>query len=151
MTDSDQRKKPLEIVQVAFIVRNIEATIERLSALWEVGPFEIRQADVPDAMVHGRKAHVRARLAFAKTGHIDLELIEPEEGDNIYWEFLRDKGEGVHHLKISTEDFENELAFVKEQGIEVLQSADTVRASYAYLDTEKVAGVIFEILKRKYE
>lgn len=151
MEDRDPRKKPLEIVQVAFVVRNIEATIEKLNSLWEVGPFDIRKVDVPEAIVHGRKAHVRARLAFAKAGPIDLELIEPEEGDNIYWEFLRDKGEGVHHLKIPAGDFENELAFVKEQGIEVLQSADTDRASYAYLDTEKVAGVIFEILKRKYE
>lgn len=147
----DPRKKPLAILQVAFIVRNLEATIEKLNSLWEIGPFDIRQADVPEAIVHGRQAHVKARLAFAKAGPIDLELIEPEEGDNIYWEFLRDRGEGVHHLKIAAQDFKNELAFVQEQGIEVLQSADTERVSYAYLDTEKVAGVIFEILKRKYE
>ena len=147
----DPRKIPLAIVQIAFVVRNIEAYIERLNSLWEVGPFDIRQADVPEAIVHGRRAHVKARLAFAKAGPIDLELIEPEEGDNIYWEFLRDRGEGVHHLKIAGQDFKNELAFVQEQGVEILQSADTDRVSYAYLDTEKVAGVIFEVLKRKYE
>ena len=143
------QQRPLEIVQVAFIVRNIEATVERLNALWKTGPFEIREMDVEDAIVHGRKAHVKARLAFAKAGPIDLELIEPQEGDNIYWEFLQEKGEGVHHLKIPTEDFEGDLAYLKEKGIGVLQSADTARASYAYLDTEGAFGVIFELLQRK--
>ncbi len=28
----------------------------------------------------------------------------------IYWEFLRDRGEGVHHLKIPSSDFEKDLA-----------------------------------------
>ena len=143
------QQRPLEIVQVALIVRNIEATIERLNVLWKIGPFEIREMDVDDAIVHGRKAHVKARLAFAKAGPIDLELIEPEEGDNIYWEFLQARGEGVHHLKIPAQDFESELASLREKGVGVLQSADTARASYAYLDTEGAFGVIFELLQRK--
>ena len=131
-------------------MRNIEETIRKLNSLWKVGPFEIRETDIPDAIVHGRPAHVKAKLAFAKVGPIDLELIEPEEGDNIYWEFLRDRGEGVHHLKIPVSDLESELARVREKGIEVLQSANTSRVNYAYLDTEKMAGVIFELLQRKY-
>ncbi len=147
----EERKPPLEIVQVALVVRNLEATIEKLNSLWQVGPFEIRKTDIPGATVHGRKAHVKGRLAFAKAGPIDLELIEPEEGDNIYWEFLRDRGEGVHHLKIPVPDFEKELARVQGKGIEVLQSAVTDRVSYAYLDTEHIAGVSFELLQRKYE
>lgn len=150
MEEREYEKKPLEIVQVALVVRSIEETIQKLNSLWEVGPFEIREMDVPDAVVHGKKAHVRARLAFAKAGPMELELIEPEEGENIFWEFLRDKGEGVHHLKIPVSDFESELARVRGKGIEVLQSANTSRVSYAYLDTERIAGVIFEILQRKY-
>ena len=143
------KQRPLEIVQVCLIVKNIEATIKRLNALWKIGPFEIREMDAEDAIVHGRKAHVKARLAFAKAGPIDLELIEPQEGDNIYWEFLRTRGEGVHHLKIPAQDFEGELAALQEKGIGVLQSADTARARYAYLDTEGAFGVIFELLQRR--
>jgi methylmalonyl-CoA/ethylmalonyl-CoA epimerase len=150
MKKKHEQRKPLEIFQVALVVRNIETTIEKLNSLWKIGPFEIRTSDVPDAMVHGRKTRVKNRLAFAKAGPVDLELIEPQEGDNIYWEFLRDRGEGVHHLKIPSSDFERDLASVREKGIGVLQSADTQRVSYAYLDTEPVVGVIFELLQRKY-
>jgi len=142
-------KKPLVIVQVALVVRNLEETIGKLNEIWEVGPFDIRTTEIPDAIVHGRKAHVKARLAFAKVGPIDLELIEPEEGDNIYWEFLKQYGEGVHHLKIPSENFSEDLAYYQSKGIGVLQSADTVRTSYAYLDTQPLFGVIFELLQRK--
>ncbi len=148
--EGDRQKRPLEIVQVALVVRNLEDTIRKLTSLWEVGPFEIRKTEHPEGIVHGRKAHIKARLAFAKVGPIELELIEPEEGDNIYWEFLQKKGEGVHHFKIPTQDFESELARIKGKGIGVLQSADSDRVSYAYLDTEKTFGVIFELLQRKY-
>jgi len=150
MAKEEEQKIPLEIVQVALVVRNLEDTIQKLRSLWKVGPFEIRESDNPGGIVHGRKAHIKARLAFAKAGPIDLELIEPVEGENIYWEFLQTKGEGVHHLKIPVQDFESELARIKGKGIGVLQSADSPRVSYAYLDTEKTLGVIFELLQRKY-
>ena len=149
--ESETGKTPLEIVQVSLIVRNIEETIRKLTSLWKVGPFEIRETNHPEAVVHGKKAHVKARLAFAKVGPIELELIEPIKGENIYWEFLQEKGEGVHHLKIPVQDVGREVAKLKEKGIGVLQSADSSRVTYAYLDTEKTFGVIIELLRRKYE
>ncbi len=152
MAEREQKKQLLEIVQIGMVVRNIEATIEKLNALWEIGPFEIRETEIPDALVRGKKTHVKARLAFAKAGPVELELIEPREGsDDIYGEFLRRKGEGVHHLKIPSRNFAGDLAFLQGRGVGVLQSADTERVNYAYLDTEPIAGVIFELLQRKYE
>lgn len=139
----------LEVDQVAIVVRSIENTIRQLSSLWNIGPFEIRELDVPDAVVHGKKTRIRAKLAFAQAGRVQLELIEPGEGENIYQEFLRAKGEGLHHLGIRVSDIESEVSRLKAKGIDVLQSGNTPRVSFAYLDTEGITGLIFEFLQFK--
>ena len=95
------------------------------------------------------RSQPRANLAFAQLGSVELELIEPGEGENIYWEFLRAKGEGVHHFGLFVSDIDRELAKFRERGIEVLQSGNTPDARYAYMDTESLAGIILELLQRK--
>lgn len=139
----------LRINQVAMVVRDIEKTIRHLSSLWDIGPFEIREMDVPDAILHRKQTRVRAKLAFAQVGPIELELIEPGEGENIYQEFLCAKGEGLHHLAIHVSDIESEVSRFKERGIDVLQSGKTPNVSFAYMDTEGITGIIFELLQFK--
>ncbi len=139
----------LKISQVGIVVRDIEKTIKNLSVLWDIGPFQRREIDLPDGIVHGKRKRIRAKLAFVQVGSIELELIEPGEGENIYQEFLCTKGEGLHHLAIHVSDIEGEVSRFKQRGIDVLQSGKTPRVSFAYMDTESIAGVIFELLQFK--
>lgn len=141
----------LKISQLAIVVRDIEKTIRHLSSLLDIGPFQKREIDLPDAIIHGKQTRLRAKLAFAQAGPVELELIEPGEGDNIYQEFLYAKGEGVHHVGIFVSDIEKELTWFNERGIGVLQSGNTPRVSFAYMDTEGIVGVIFELLQLKQD
>ncbi len=149
MEHRQQGMRPLKIDQVAIVVNNVDETIKQLSTLWNIGPFRFHEIDLPDAVVHGKQTRLRAKLAFAQAGPVELELIEPGEGENIYAEFLRAKGEGIHHFGIHVSDIESELAKFKEKGIEVLQSGNTTGTSFAYMDTEGIVGAIFELLQRK--
>ena len=149
MERRQQDMSPLNIEQVSIVVRDMEKAIKQVCSLWNVGPFQIHEIDVPDAMVRGKQTRLRAKLALAQAGPVELELIEPGEGENIYWEFLRAKGEGVHHLGVYVSDIESELNRFKKTGIEVLQSGNTQHHSFAYIDTEGIAGVIIELLQRK--
>jgi hypothetical protein len=149
MGNTDHDKKSLEIVQVCIVVRDLEKTIKQLNSLWNVGPFRFLDMDLPDATLRGKKTRLRAKLAFAQVGPVELELIQPGEGESTYSEFLRDKGEGVHHLKIPVSDIKSEVDRLEKRGIEVLQSGNTPDVSFAYMDTEGIAGVILEVLQSK--
>lgn len=150
MKETDHKEKAgLEIHQLAFVVGDIKKAIRHLQSLWDIGPFQIREMDLPNATVHGKQKRVKAKLAFAQVGPIDLELIEPGEGENIYQEFLRAKGEGLHHLGIRVSDIEGEVSRFKERGIDVLQSGSTPSVSFAYMDTESIIGIIFGLLQFK--
>jgi len=151
MKPDRQNIKPLAIDQVCMVVKDLEKTASQLEALMNIGPFEFQETDRPDAIVHGEKTHVRARRAYAQAGPMELELIEPGEGDNIYWEFLRANGEGVHHFGILVSDLESEVARFTEKGIAVLQSSESPRTRLAYLGTEGMLGVILELRQRKQD
>jgi len=139
----------LEVDQVGIVVSDIEKAVRYFSSLWNVGPFRFLQVDVPDAILHGKQTPLRTKLAFAQVGPIELELIEPGEGESIYREFLRAKGEGLHHLRITVSDIEKEVAKWEERCIGILQSADTPMVRFAYMDTEGIIGTILELLQRK--
>lgn len=149
MKHMQQNMNPLEIGQVCIIVRDREKAMQQLRSMWGIGPFKLLDVDLPEGIVHGKRTHYKGKLAFAQAGPIELELIEPEEDKSIWWEFLRDKGEGVHHLGIWVSDMDNELARFNEMGIGVLQYGEDESIKFAYMDTETVTGVIFELLQHK--
>ena len=149
MNEKPFKEKPLEIDQVCLVVRDLEKTVDRLRDLMNLGPFQFKETDRPDAVVHGKRTHVRARRAYTQAGPVELELIEPGEGENAFREFLDNHGEGVHHFGILVTDLEQALARFEEKGIGVLQQWERGRTRLAYLDTEASLGVILELRRRR--
>ena len=142
-------ERSFEIDQVCLVVRDLEKMVGRLQDLANLGPFQFKETDRPDAVVHGKKTHVRAKRAYTQAGPMELELIEPGAGENIYWEFLDSRGEGVHHFGILVSDLDEELKRFKEKGIGVLHRSESARTRLAYMDTENALGVILELRQRK--
>ena len=137
----------LEVRQVGIIVKNMEKTMQQIHSILGIGPFRLLTA--PEAIIHGKKVHSEAKLAFAQSGLIEIELIEPVKGESIWLKFLRTRGEGVHHFGIFVPDIDKELAKYKKMGIGVLQSGGDEYVKYAYMDTEGIIGVIIELLQAK--
>jgi methylmalonyl-CoA/ethylmalonyl-CoA epimerase len=88
----------------------------------------------------------KIKVAFVQSGEIQIELIQPVEGANVYTEFLADKGEGIHHLAYQTEDLEAIKAQFAAQGIEPVFSRDMGVMEFAYFDTSEVGGLMIEFL-----
>jgi len=136
-----------EICQVGVVVKNLEKTVEYLSSLG-LGPFTIRTATHPSAMVRGKKAFYQVRIAMVKQGAVQLELIEYQKGETIHKEFLEEKGEGLHHILFKVRDINATLDKFVQRGIVVLQQDRFVGGGgVAYLGTDKVGGIIIEVVQ----
>lgn len=134
--------------QVGVVVKDLDKAIEYYSSVFGIGPFRKREALVTKAEVRGKPCQLPLKLAFARLGDISLELIQAEPGENIYWEFLQSKGEGLHHLGFYVPDMNAELGPLKEKGVQVLQSGVTERGGFAYLDSTAFGGSILELIQR---
>ncbi len=139
----------LDIQHVCFVVRNLEEAMKRYRSYWSLGPFRLLDSDHPEGIVHGKNIHYKGKLAFAQAGPIEIELIEPTEGDSIWWEFLRTKGEGLHHIGVYVSNLDEELALYQDKGIGILMRGETDHVKLAYMDTSATAGVVVEILQKR--
>jgi methylmalonyl-CoA/ethylmalonyl-CoA epimerase len=95
---------PSKICQVGIVVNNIEETVKFYQEAFGIDPFEIFEANYTDARYYGEKAGYRGKRAFAKMGAMMIELIELIEGKTLHEQFLKEGGEGLHHLAFEVKD-----------------------------------------------
>lgn len=140
-----------EISQVAVVVNDLKKTIENYWHMLGLGPWEIyicAPPELKEMTIRGKSVNYSMKFAETTIGGVILEVIEPMEGPSIYKEFLEERGEGPHHIACyKARDVQKALSAFKDMGIEVLQSGKIDEVEFYYLDTEKIFGVILEIVK----
>jgi len=142
-----------EIDHVCLAVENVEKTLAVFSTMFGIGPFQISLYESPStrAMVYGKPQGYRLKFGSAKVGPIVLELVQKLEGKTAIDDFLKKKGEGIHHLAFECDPpLDDELAKWKRRGIEALQIdknlSEDPKYGWAYMDTEKLVGCVLEIM-----
>ena len=114
-------------IQIGWVASDISATETALTGLLGVRKW-VRIPDVhfaPDTCSYlGGPADFVAHIALSYLGDMQLELIEPVRGQNIYSDFLRDHGPGLHHICVeadSLERFDAAIAVAAASGAPVVQ------------------------------
>jgi len=145
-----------DLDQLGFVVRSVEKSTEALWNTFGIGPWMFREFPVEsmeEMIYHGKPARfsLRAARSQKKLNGVEFELIEPLEGDSIYSDFLKEHGEGFHHIgwyKIASLEAYNETAQALEKaGFPCIMSVRSGNIAFAYFDTAKVLGTILEVLR----
>lgn len=137
--------------QVGIVVKDLDATIQQFKLLMGVEDFEVvdwpKPGIDPELTHHGKPANYKMRVAFTRLGNIQVELIEPGEGENIYGDFLESHGPGLHHIRFSEKDFDRKFEQLQKAGIEMIASGRGMRsgATWAVFDTTKQLGIFIEL------
>jgi len=138
--------------QVALVVRDMEKAMERYWTLLGIGPWDVRHftnETVRDFHVDGERVQEPFEFICAVTweGDVELELIQPVEGPNIYWRHLDEEGEGLHHIKdvMPDEEIPAALERFRERGHNVIQTGWIDQDVHYYLDTKGALGMVYEI------
>lgn len=140
------------VEQVGIVVNNVDQAIERFGSVFGWGPFNVSEVELQGSLYRGQPTDCKLRMAFSQeTNPIEIELIENLEGETLYTEFLKKHGEGIHHLRYTVDDLDGKLAKMKKHGVEPIwsHSYPELGISFVYMDTEKVCGVMLELLEVK--
>lgn len=149
-----------DFMHVGVVVNNIEKALEKMREITKfrdctIVDFPPKEMDRNDVQLiyHGKKNWFTARFCFIPMGNTEIELIEPVEGESVWKDFLREKGEGVHHLKYEVESLNEAMEFFKSKGIECPQYGSAVGKNlgktWAYFDTTKELGYVIEVLNTR--
>ena len=137
------------VSQIGVVTRDLDQVMAHYEKELGLGPFVELKITYTNQYYHGKPTDSLWRLGFCSLGPVELELIEPVTGPTVYHDFLKEKGEGLHHVGFDVKDMDEKIRLCAEAGIGVLQIGRTPVGGFAYLDTEKIGGVIFELIQRK--
>ena len=138
---------PAQFCQIGIVVKSIDETLKYYREKFGMGPFEVRQVDYPTASYYGKGGGYRGKRAFFRLGPIQIELIELVDGKTIHEAFLKEKGEGLHHIGFRVKDLNQAMELARNQGFQVTQHLRREDGSgFAYLDSDKTGGVVFELI-----
>ena len=59
-------------------------------------------------------------IGFVPVGSIDIEFLEPTTSEGLNADFLKDNGEGVHHIAFEVDDIKSEIKRLKKLGFIII-------------------------------
>jgi methylmalonyl-CoA/ethylmalonyl-CoA epimerase len=137
------------LVHIGVVVRDMNRAIERLTALG-IGPFKPRILP-PDAQEKYRGKPFlpsqRVAIQITQIGNMELELIQPINGESPHQEFLDKKGEGIQHLGFMVDNLEEDVKRLTAEGSDILLTSQFAGGGgVAYLDLN-AADLIVELVQ----
>lgn len=134
-----------QIVQIGIVVKDLQHTIELLTNIG-LGPFDIREVEHPSALIHNTLKYYKVRVAIARQGAIELELIEPLEGHSVQQEALDEKGEGLHHIMFMVNNLDETLERFSDLACDtILEDRFIGGGGVAYVETKAAGGLVMEV------
>ena len=143
------------VAQIAFVVRDLDRTVENYHRLFGIGPWHFYTYGkplVPRMTRNGEPADYAMRIALSYFGDMRVELIEQQHGDTVYQEFIDSHGYGIQHLGVLVDDMHEAIAQAEAAGFAMVQDGAGFGPDddghYAYLDTVDAIGTMIELIQR---
>jgi methylmalonyl-CoA/ethylmalonyl-CoA epimerase len=150
--------KLIKVGHIGWVVQDIDKSKELFTKFlglkdWLV--YDMAPPKLHDSICYGEKVEHSFRIASAPLGGFTLELIMPLKGKNVYSKFLKEKGEGLHHIGLTPFESDKELELVKEeyvsQGGKVIQSGRNQKekgiSHYYYIEKDALVLEMFYLPK----
>jgi hypothetical protein len=152
MNSLSQVIKIKSLKQIGMVVDDITNNMQRMWNFFGIGPwdvYEYKPGILQEVLYYGNPSKSGMKIAIAKLGNSEIELIEPLGQDNIYQDFLRKYGNGMQHLGWyivdSESEFFNTIKSMENVGFSCIWSGRSPRGRFAYFDTINVLNTLLEM------
>jgi Glyoxalase/Bleomycin resistance protein/Dioxygenase superfamily len=140
---------PVTLVQMPYLVPNLEAGCAALNRAYGWGPFlGGTEGTLADHTYRGEPAEpIRIRGVFVQTGAINVEVIEVvSDSPSAFHEMLRPDGQPVlHHCATFAADYTGTRDHLVAQGYPVVSEFGFAGHRICYVDTRPLLGYMTEI------
>jgi len=130
----------LRISHIAIAVDDLDAASKAFETL--VGNKVEQFQDVSDQKV---------RVGMLPVGESRLELAGPTDPSSTVAKFIRNRGEGIHHICFEVADITAELARLKKAGFQIIDDQPRKGADghlIAFLHPRTTGGVLIELSEK---
>ena len=132
-----------ELFQNSWVVDDLVAAEVAMRTALGCDDFVGFEMD-PKWQVRGETISSPMTCGFARSGNMQIELMQPLGTEGVVAEFLSRFGPGPHHLGVRVDDLD---AAVAAAGVPAAMSADFGSLRLAFLDTVDALGLYIELLE----
>lgn len=135
--------RPGAVVQLGYVVDNIDSAMARWLRWTMAGPFYRARFDLTGQIYHGHPVTGAIDVAIGWRDDILIELIQPEDvAPSIYTENRRP---GLHHIMLATADLAADVALQEAEGNAMIAHGDVPGfGRAAFVDTMAELGHYLE-------
>jgi len=122
---------------VGIAVKNIEEVVGAFARALALPVPPVR--DLPDKKI---------KVALLDVGGTGLEFIESYREDGVFAQFVKERGNALHHICFLTDQIEAEIEVLKARGLEMADQKPkmgTRGKRIAFNDPKSLHGITFEL------
>lgn len=137
-----------KMVQIGIVVKDMNKTLATFKSAFGWEPYSFADTPVGEKLYYGKVEDFSVHMAFVRFDNIEIELLEPTRGRNVWQDYLDTHGQGLHHILFDVNNFEQAKSALEEQGIMMVQTGPSARypgAKWAYFDAMQSLGYYIEI------
>jgi methylmalonyl-CoA epimerase len=117
----------------------VKSVDQMLAIFGKIGDFQVSKTEVPGQ---------NARIAMLRAGETSVEFLEPTSEDSTLAKFIRDRGEGLHHIAYEVDDIEKTTDELKARGFRFIydKPADGKFGSRVnFIHPKSTGGILVEL------
>tara|TARA_B100002051_G_C16419826_1_gene478830 strand:+ start:158 stop:565 length:408 start_codon:yes stop_codon:yes gene_type:complete len=129
-----------KIDHIAFAVKNIESSAKLFEKIFNVQSSKtqiVKQENV--------------KTKFLTINESKIELVEGTRENSSITNFIKKKGEGIHHIAIEVDDIKKEIKRLEKEGFKPINDSISKGANnklISFLHPKETNGVLIEICQK---
>jgi hypothetical protein len=84
-------------------------------------------------------------------GSLQVDIIEPQDKNSIFYEFLEEGNVGLHHVGFQVNDVDEKIKEWDARGFEQVNIGIIGPAKFVYFDALEILGYIIEFVQVNYK
>jgi methylmalonyl-CoA epimerase len=131
-----------KIEHIGVVVRDLNDSLKKFTSLLGLTVKEVEEVNVEGNNV---------KVAFLPIGAANIELVTTTAQTGLIADFLRERGEGVHHIAVEVEDIYCEFERLRSQGVEFVWGKiinGSRGTKVAVIEQKELNGVYIELVQK---
>ena len=100
----------------------------------------------------------KMRFRYCRIGDVNFELMEPTAEDGVMADFIKRRGEGLHHIALKVSNLEETLALMKQKGVNLIDetprslwNGQAELGKFVFVHPKSFRGVMFELIQESIQ
>jgi len=99
----------LKVDQLGYVYKDVEKQAKLLESIYNIPKISFFEFHDQKIIYRGMETTNSIKLGTVQHNNLNIELIQPLGGENIYQEFIDNGRKGFHHFGMYVEDLESSI------------------------------------------